>query len=101
MTHDDLSIDLRTIEQDILDLKTSIRRVNNSTAGLYQSDRLAAGRYIVSYESSNFPILSFFEAYGAETCPNTPSGNSQIFYLSRASKVRITSNRKIISVEPL
>lgn len=98
---DELSTDLKTIEQDILDLKTSIRRVNNSTAGFYESARLPAGRYIVNYEPSASAIFSFFEAYGAVVCPNTPSDNSQIFYLNAASKVRVTSNRKIISVDSL
>lgn len=100
MTTDD-SLNIEKIEQDILDLKTSIRRVNNSTAGFYQSGGLASGRYQVTYEAGNFPIMSYFEAYGAVVCPNTPSGNTQIFYLNATTIIRITSNRKIVSVSPI
>lgn len=100
MSTNELSLEIRRMEQDLLDLKTSILRVNNSAAGYYQG-RLNPGRYLVTYDAGDFPILSHFEAFHALISPSTPSGNQQYFYLGKyRTKINITSNRKILSVTP-
>ena len=101
MTTDDLALRLQTIEQDIIDLKTAILRVNNSTSDIYQDHNLQKGRYLVTYEASDSTIFSYFEAYGAGICPNTPVNNTQEFYINKNTDIRITSNRKIVSVEAI
>jgi len=101
MITNELALQLQTIEQDILDLKTAIPRVNNSTAGIYQDSNIQKGRYLVTYEASDSIIFSYFEAYGAEICPNTPVGNTQEFYINKKSSIRITSNRYIVSITPI
>lgn len=101
MTTDDFVSRLQRIEQDIIDLKTAIPRVNNSTSGIYQDHNLQKGRYLVTYEASDSIIFSYFEAYGAEICPNTPVDNTQEFYINKNTDIRITSNRKIVSVESI
>lgn len=95
----DFTKELLDIERELLSLKTAQPYANTSTAGLYQSENNPTpGNYLVTYAGGDNPILSLITWDGVMAA-FTPSGNTQQLVLTNVRSFRITSNRKIISVE--
>lgn len=97
--NDDFATKINEMEREVLALKTAQSYANTSTAGLYQSENNpASGTYLVTYSSGDNEILSLITWDGVMAA-FTPSGNTQQLVLTNVRSFRITSNRRVLSVQ--
>lgn len=98
---EDLQLKLKSLERELLDLKSRQGYISVKSAGFY-ARYLTAGVHTIQYENGSEPIITFIYAQGlsAYTLTNitTPQNNRQSFNVSYAQNIQIISTRPILSV---
>lgn len=96
--NDDFAKIIKSMDLEILALKTAQPYGSTATAGVFQLDSPEPGTYQVNYGSGAGNVLSIISWDGV-LAAFTPNDDTQRLVFTNVRSVRIISNRPILSIE--